>query len=138
MPTPVDGDLDDVAALDARDDGLPTSSSTRPRTSATGATRPTFERVNVQGTRTSLDAARRAEVRRVVHVGTEAALLHGQPLVAADERTPLAFGSPSLYSATKARAEEVSARGRPRRAGDRRRAAAVRLGRRATRRCCRS
>src|SRR4051812_19947776 len=66
-----------------------------------------FERVNVQGTRNVVDAARRAGVRRVVHVGTEAALLHGQPLVAADERTPLAFGSPVLYSATKARAEAV-------------------------------
>jgi nucleoside-diphosphate-sugar epimerase len=40
-----------------------------------------------------------------VHVGTEAAQLHGQPLVAADERTPLAFHSRSAYSATKAEAE---------------------------------
>src|SRR4051794_2626754 len=66
-----------------------------------------FERVNVQGTRHVVEAARRAGVRRVVHVGTEAALLDGRPLVAADERTPLAFGSPVLYSATKARAEQV-------------------------------
>ena len=40
-----------------------------------------------------------------MHVGTEAALLKGQPLVAADERTPLAFDSRSPYAATKAEAE---------------------------------
>ena len=50
-----------------------------------------FRRVNVDGTKAVLAAARAAGVRRVVHVGTEAALLHGQPLVMADERTPLAF-----------------------------------------------
>ena len=44
-------------------------------------------------------------MKRLVHVGTEAALLHGQPLVAADERTPLAFDSPAPYAATKAEAE---------------------------------
>jgi nucleoside-diphosphate-sugar epimerase len=64
-----------------------------------------FRRDNVGGTRAVLDAARAAGVRRVVHVGTEAALLHGQPLFEADERTPLAFGSVAPYSATKAEAE---------------------------------
>jgi nucleoside-diphosphate-sugar epimerase len=44
-------------------------------------------------------------VRRVVHVGTEAALMHGQPLVHADERTPLALSSKAPYPATKAAAE---------------------------------
>ena len=64
-----------------------------------------FERVNVQGTRNALAAARQAGLRRFVHVGTEAALLAGRPLVEADERAPLRFDSPALYSATKARAE---------------------------------
>jgi nucleoside-diphosphate-sugar epimerase len=64
-----------------------------------------FRRVNVEGTRAVLRAARAARVRRVVHVGTEAALLHGQPLVLADERVPLAFDSPAPYAATKAAAE---------------------------------
>jgi nucleoside-diphosphate-sugar epimerase len=40
-----------------------------------------------------------------VHVGTEAALMHGQPLVVADERTPLALSSKAPYAATKAAAE---------------------------------
>jgi nucleoside-diphosphate-sugar epimerase len=72
-----------------------------------------FRRVNVEGTKAVLAAARAEGVRRVVHVGTEAALLHGQPLVVADERTPLAFHSPAPYPATKAAAEEavVTARG---------------------------
>lgn len=72
-----------------------------------------FRRVNVDGTKAVLAAARAAGVRRVVHVGTEAALLHGQPLVMADERTPLALRSPSPYPATKAAAEAavISANG---------------------------
>jgi nucleoside-diphosphate-sugar epimerase len=64
-----------------------------------------FRRVNVGGVQAVLAAARTAGVRRVVHVSTEAALMHGQPLVLADERTPLAFGSPSPYPATKAAGE---------------------------------
>jgi nucleoside-diphosphate-sugar epimerase len=66
-----------------------------------------FERGNVQGTRNALAAARQAGLRRFVHVGTEAALLAGQPLVEVDERAPLRFDSRALYSATKARAEEA-------------------------------
>jgi nucleoside-diphosphate-sugar epimerase len=64
-----------------------------------------FRAVNVGGTRHVIKACRAAGVRRLVHVGTEAALLRGQPLVAADERTPLAFDSRAPYSATKAAAE---------------------------------
>jgi nucleoside-diphosphate-sugar epimerase len=70
-------------------------------------TREEFERGNVQGTRNTLAAARQAGLRRFVHVGTEAALLAGDPLVEVDERAPLRFDSPALYSSTKARAEEA-------------------------------
>ena len=44
-----------------------------------------FRRVNVDGTKAVIAACRAAGVRRLVHVGTEAALMHGQPLVAVDE-----------------------------------------------------
>jgi nucleoside-diphosphate-sugar epimerase len=64
-----------------------------------------FRRVNVDGTKAVIAACRAAGVRRLVHVGTEAALMHGQPLVAVDEHYPLALGSPAPYSATKAQAE---------------------------------
>ncbi|MDQ5809003.1 MAG: NAD-dependent epimerase/dehydratase family protein, partial [Actinomycetota bacterium] len=62
-------------------------------------------RLRTQGTDALLAAAREAGVRRLVHVGTEAALLVGRPLTGADESTPLRPNSPVLYSASKARAE---------------------------------
>lgn len=66
-----------------------------------------FERVNVQGTRNALAAAAEAGARRFVHVGTEAALLAGQPLVNATELEPLRPDSPVLYSSSKAKAEQA-------------------------------
>ena len=48
-----------------------------------------------------------------MHVGTEAALLVGQPLVAADESLPLRPDSPALYSASKARAEAAAVTSAP-------------------------
>jgi nucleoside-diphosphate-sugar epimerase len=66
-----------------------------------------FDRVNVQGTQNVVDACRAGGVRRLVHVGTEAALMAGQPLVNVDESAPLRPDSPALYSSSKARAEEV-------------------------------
>jgi nucleoside-diphosphate-sugar epimerase len=65
-----------------------------------------FERGNVEGTRNALEACRAAGVRRFVHVGTEAALMEGQPLVNATEELPLKPDSPAFYSASKARAEQ--------------------------------
>ena len=46
-------------------------------------------------------------MRRFVHVGTEAALLAGEPLVEVDETAPLRVDSLALYSSTKACAEAV-------------------------------
>jgi nucleoside-diphosphate-sugar epimerase len=66
-----------------------------------------FERVNVQGTRNVVDACRAGGVRRLVHVGTEAALMAGQPLVNVDETAELRPDSPVLYSSTKAKAEAI-------------------------------
>jgi nucleoside-diphosphate-sugar epimerase len=60
---------------------------------------------NVDGTRHVLRACADAGVRRLVHVGTEAALLAGRPLVNADERAELRPDSPAPYAATKAMAE---------------------------------
>jgi nucleoside-diphosphate-sugar epimerase len=65
-----------------------------------------FERGNVEGTRNALRACAQAGVGRFVHVGTEAVLLAGEPLVDVDETAPLRPDSPALYSATKARAEQ--------------------------------
>jgi nucleoside-diphosphate-sugar epimerase len=54
-----------------------------------------------------LAACSQAGVRRFVHVGTEAALMAGQPLVNVDETAPLRPDSPALYSSTKAKAERA-------------------------------
>ena len=66
-----------------------------------------FDRVNVQGTRNVVAACMAGGVRRLVHVGTEAALMAGQPLVNVDETAPLRPDSPVLYSSSKAKAEEI-------------------------------
>jgi nucleoside-diphosphate-sugar epimerase len=66
-----------------------------------------FERLNVRGTQSVIDVCREAGVRRLVHVGTEAALMAGQPLVNVDETAPLRPDSPALYSSSKAKAEQL-------------------------------
>jgi nucleoside-diphosphate-sugar epimerase len=98
---PVMGDLDDLhvegceiafhAAAKVEDFGDPAD----------------FERVNVHGTQNVINACREAGVRRLVHVGTEAALMAGQPLVNVDESAPLRPDSPALYPSTKAKAERL-------------------------------
>jgi nucleoside-diphosphate-sugar epimerase len=103
---PVRGDLDDGSSMAAGAAGCEVAFHCAAHLGDWGS-RADFERGNVQGTRNALAAARQAGVRRFVHVGTEAALLAGQPLVEADERAPLRFDSPALYSSTKARAEEA-------------------------------
>jgi nucleoside-diphosphate-sugar epimerase len=97
---PVTGDLDDLriegcdvafhAAAKVEDWGEPEE----------------FHRVNVRGTQNVVDACRAGGVRRLVHVGTEAALMAGQPLVNVDEDAPLRPDSPALYPSSKAKAEQ--------------------------------
>jgi nucleoside-diphosphate-sugar epimerase len=66
-----------------------------------------FRRVNVEGTRNVIEACRAGGVRRLVHVGTEAALMAGQPLVNVDETAPLRPDSPAPYPWSKAKAEQL-------------------------------
>jgi nucleoside-diphosphate-sugar epimerase len=103
---PVRGDLDDTASMAAGAAGCEVAFHCAAHLGDWGS-RADFERGNVQGTRNALAAARQAGVRRFVHVGTEAALLAGEPLIEVDERAPLRFDSSALYSSTKARAEEA-------------------------------
>ncbi|MGZ8647903.1 MAG: NAD-dependent epimerase/dehydratase family protein [Solirubrobacteraceae bacterium] len=103
----VDGDLGDRAALERGARGADTVFHAAAKVER-GSHPPEwddFRRINIAGTHAVLAAARASGVRRFVHVGTEAALLRGQPLVHADERTPLAFDSRAPYAATKAEAE---------------------------------
>ena len=101
---PVPGDLDDVASMTAGASGCDTAFHCAAALGEWG-TRDEFVRGNVTGTRNALEACSAAGVARFVHVGTEAALMAGQPLVQVDERAPLRPDSPAHYPATKAEAE---------------------------------
>jgi nucleoside-diphosphate-sugar epimerase len=73
-----------------------------------------FLRVNVQGTENALAAARAAGVRRFVHIGTEAALADGNPIVRADETRPYPERPAGPYPISKGLAERaVLAANRP-------------------------
>ncbi|PBB25260.1 MULTISPECIES: NAD-dependent epimerase/dehydratase family protein [unclassified Mesorhizobium] len=73
-----------------------------------GPEEPEHVAVNVEGTRAVFAAARKAKVRRAVHVSTESLLLNGRPLVNADENRPLPLTFPGAYSRTKAEAEHIA------------------------------
>ena len=103
---PVEGDLEDADALRAGAEGCDVAFHAAAHLGEWGP-RDDFMRINVEGTKNVLLACREAGVRRIVHVGTEAALLVGQPLVNADESVPLRPESKALYSATKAMAEQA-------------------------------
>ena len=103
---PVPGDL---SAPDAMRDGAEGCEFTFHAAATLGdwGRREDFIRGNVDGTRNVLASSAAAGVRRFVHVGTEAALLAGKPLVNVDETAPLRPDSPALYSSTKAMAEQL-------------------------------
>lgn len=103
---PVSGDLEDTAALRAGAQGCELAFHAAATVGDWGK-REDFRRGNVDGTRNVLSACAEVGVRRFVHVGTEAALMAGRPLVKVDETAPLRPDSPVLYSATKAQAEQL-------------------------------
>src|SRR3954453_5971455 len=102
----VRGDLDDTSAMRAGADGAQVFHHAAAKGEDFGDPAD-FERITVQGTKNALAAAREAGVRRFVHVGTEAALMAGQPLVNVDEKTPLRPDSPTPYPWSKAKAEQA-------------------------------
>lgn len=101
---PLRGDLDDVEAMAAGAEGCAVAFHAAAHLGEWGS-REEFERGNVGGTRNALRGCEQAGVGRFVHVGTEAALLAGRPLVEVDESAPLRPDSKALYCATKAAAE---------------------------------
>lgn len=66
-----------------------------------------FYQGNVVGTERVLLAAQTAGVKRFLHIGTEAALFRGQPMVDIDETYPYPDHSPYYYSETKKLAEKA-------------------------------
>jgi nucleoside-diphosphate-sugar epimerase len=103
---PVRGDISDVDAIREGAHGCAYAFHAAAHVGDWGP-KSDFVRDNVVGTRNALAGTAAAGVRRFVHVGTEAALLAGQPLVNADESLPLRPDSPSLYPSTKALAEQA-------------------------------
>src|SRR3954447_3377902 len=79
----VRGDLDDTAAMRDGAKGADVFHHAAAKVEDFGDPAD-FERITVQGTKNALTAAREAGVPRFVHVGTEAALMAGQPLVNVD------------------------------------------------------
>ena len=63
--------------------------------------------INVEGTKRTLNAARRAGARRFLHMSTEAVLWRGQNLIHIREDHPYPDRTPYLYSETKAEAERL-------------------------------
>jgi len=103
---PVMGDLDDRDSLRAGAEGCEVAFHAAAKVEDWGDPAD-FERLNVRGTQNVIDACRDAGVRRLVHVGTEAALMAGQPLVNVDEEALLRPDSVALYSSSKAKAERL-------------------------------
>lgn len=103
---PVRGELDSAESIAAGAAGCEIAYHAAALAEA-WASRETFEQANVQGTANALEGCRRAGVGRFVHVGTEAAHFAMKPLVGIDETEPLRPDSSVLYSATKARAEQL-------------------------------
>jgi nucleoside-diphosphate-sugar epimerase len=102
----VRGDLDDPESIRAGADACDVAFHAAAAVLEWGP-REEFVRGNVTGTENALRGCREAGVGRFVHVGTEAALMVGQPLVRVDETTPLRPDSRAHYPATKAMAEQA-------------------------------
>lgn len=100
------GDLDDRAAMQAGMSGCDTVFHAAAEVSEWGP-RERYHAVNVEGTRRVLEAARGAGVPAFVHVGTEAALCDGSPLLNLDESRPLPEHPLPRYPETKNQAERL-------------------------------
>ena len=103
---PVKGDLGHRASLAAAAEGCELAFHAAAEVEEWGPWED-FVRGNVLGTLNALGGCHDAGVRRLVHVGTEAALLAGQPLVNADETDRAAPRLARLYPATKAMADRL-------------------------------
>jgi nucleoside-diphosphate-sugar epimerase len=102
--TPVPGDLNDRVVLERgmRDCELVFHAAAYVKQHGS---RRAFFAANVEGTAHVLAAAKAAGVKRFVHVGTEAVLADGKPIVRADETRPRAANPAGLYPLTKGLAE---------------------------------
>lgn len=103
---PVTGDLQDVAAMEAGAQGCEVAFHAAASVNEWGPWEE-FRAANVEGTANALRACAGAGVRRFVHVGTEAAIMAGQPLVDVNEEAPLRPDSKAYCCRSKAMAERI-------------------------------
>ena len=101
---PVAGSLDDAEAMRAGMSGCDAAIHCAAHVAMWGPWAE-FERDTVRGTEHALAAARAAGIRRFVHVGTEAVLADGSPIVDADETRPLPARPNGPYPRSKGLAE---------------------------------
>lgn len=107
---PFTGDLSNLTALTQAASGCDTVIHCAANVEMFGSLSKARE-VNVVGTGNMAEAAQAAGVRRMVHIGSEAACVsrEGKPLVNLDESTPLPVDPfPGIYSTTKNEAEKVA------------------------------
>jgi nucleoside-diphosphate-sugar epimerase len=102
--TPARSDLADADAMTAAMRGCDTVFHAAARVEQHGPIAE-FMAVNVVGTEHALAGARAARVRRFVHIGTEAVLADGKPIIRADEQRPQPFRPAGPYPFTKGLAE---------------------------------
>lgn len=100
----VSGDLDSLTA--AHLNGCETFIHAAAKVTEWGL-REEFQRINVDGTRASLDAARKAGVRNFVLIGTEAVYANGRPIVDVEESRPLPENPLPRYPQSKGAAEKL-------------------------------
>ena len=101
----VRGDLDDAEALRHGMDGVDVVVHAAAMVAGGPRELDRMHRVNVQGTRNVVRAAREAGVPRVVHVSTEQVLLGGPTIAGADETWPYPEHPLGAYGITKGQAE---------------------------------
>jgi nucleoside-diphosphate-sugar epimerase len=104
--TPRQGDITDPASLAAAAEGAELAFHAAAWLDRNG-TWADYVKSNVDGTRNVIDACRKANVRRLIHVSTEAVLIAGKPLINVDETAPIRPDSRAPYPATKAQAEQL-------------------------------
>lgn len=107
---PARGDLDNENVLRTRMTGCDVVYHAAAHTQEWGNV-DDFIRVNVDGTRKLLDAARGAKVPRFLHVSTEASLCGGEPMVQLTEQSPYPGRFAGAYAHTKALAEDTVIQG---------------------------
>ncbi len=102
----VRGDLDDESAMRAGMAGCEVVFHSAAKVDDWGDPKD-YQRINVDGTKRTLDAAKAAGVKRFVHVSTEAVLIGGPQLINADETWPRPEHPIGLYPLSKGQAEAV-------------------------------